>query len=69
MNEAGKVTELKCKPGQVINLTSADIKCALDCFFRKCTLEIKHFLKKKVYEKISEERNGILYYTGRILPS
>ena len=68
-NNAGEVTEFKCKPGIVINLTDVDIQVALDYFYRKSTLEIKHFSDKKVYEKISEEKDGILYYTGRILPS
>ena len=53
----------------IVNLTDLDIKFALDYFYRKSTLEIKHFAEKRVYEKISEEKDGILYYTGRILPS
>ena len=52
-------------------MSYAGIKGALDYFFRKCTLEVKHSIDKKVYEKICEERKGIfVYYTGRIfLPS
>ena len=51
-------------------MSDADNKGALDYFFRKCVLEIKHFIVKKVYEKICEERKGIIvYYTGRIQPS
>ena len=69
VNVADKVTELKCKPGMVVSLSDTDIEYALNYFFRKCTSEIKHFLDKKIYEKISQEKNGILYYTGRILPS
>ena len=68
-NNAGKITEIRCKPGMVVNLTDLDIKLALDYFYRKSTLEIKHFADKKVYEKISVEKDGILYYTGRILSS
>ena len=69
VNAVGKVAELKCKPGQVVSLTEEDIKFASDYFYKKCTLEIKRFLDKKFYEKISEEKDGILYYVGRILPS
>ena len=69
VNAVGKVTEVICKLGQVVSLSDVDIKCTLDYFFRKCTSAIKHFLDKNVYEKISEERKGILYYTSRILPS
>ena len=36
-------------------------------YFRKCTDEIKHFLPIKKYQHISNEINGILMYTGRIL--
>ena len=36
-------------------------------YFRKATLEIKHFLKESQYSKISKEVNGVLFYTGRIL--
>ena len=48
------IPEVKCKLGQVVSSS------ALYYFFQKCTLEIKHFIDKKVYEKICEERKGIL---------
>ena len=38
-------------------------------YFKKCTSEVKHFVNKKEYEKISVEKDGILKYEGRILPS
>ena len=37
--------------------------------FRKATMEVKEFLNMRVYNSISNEINGILYYTGRISPS
>ena len=37
--------------------------------FRKATEEVKEFLEPRVYDRISTEIAGILYYTGRILPS
>ena len=46
-----------------------ELQVAMDYFFRKATLEIKMFQKAKAYEKISVEKNGILYYSGRILPT
>ena len=58
-----------CPPGLVICLSDEDIAQALNYFFKKCTLEVRHFVDKKVYEKISEEKDEILYYKGRILPS
>ena len=59
----------QCKPGLVVSLSEDDLKTALDYFFRKATQEIKHFLDKRSYQKISKEIDGVLYYTGRILPS
>ena len=53
----------------VIPLTDAGINRALDYYFRKATLEVKNFVKKNVYQKISTEKDGILFYKGRILPS
>ena len=46
-----------------------EIKSAENYFFKKATAEIKHFLKENQYKRISKERDGILYYTGRILPN
>ena len=52
-----------------LNLTDADIQMSLDYFFRKGTEELKHFVNPKVYEKESVEKDGILYYTGRVSAS
>ena len=38
-------------------------------FFKKGTAEVKHFAQKRAYKDLSRESLGILYYTGRILPS
>jgi len=46
-----------------------DFQEALDYLFRKATMELKHFSHKDKYEKISLEKNEILQYTGRILPT
>ena len=53
---------------QVI-LSEEEIKNAENYFFQKATAEIKHFMKKNQYKRISKEKEGILYYTGRILPN
>ena len=37
-------------------------------FYRKATLEVKKFLKPSQYQNLSKEVDGILHYTGRILP-
>ena len=52
---------------QDVMLTDEEIQYSLDYFFRKATEEVKALVDQKVYENISFERNGILYYTGRVL--
>lgn len=59
---------LKCKQGLVVELPEVMVKDALAYYFRKSTLEIKHFLPEQKYSNISKEIDGILYYSGRILP-
>ena len=38
-------------------------------FFRKATAEVKHFLNVSQYKDLSIEKDGLLLYTGRILPT
>jgi len=52
-----------------VKLSINDIKDAENYFFRKATNEIKKFLKPSQYEKFSVEKDEILFYSGRILPS
>ena len=56
-------------PDRVVCLSDEEIRLSLQYYFRKCTSEVKHFVDKKDYEKISAEKDQVLYYTGRILPS
>ena len=37
-------------------------------FYQRATEEVKKFSKPSKYEKISSEKDKILYYTGQILP-
>ena len=50
-------------------LNGDDILKSKQYFFRKATQEVKHFNHNSKFKKISEEKDGILYYTGRILPT
>ena len=59
---------LNCPEGLVVELPEVRVKDALAYFFRKSTLEIKHFLPEQKYCNISKEIDEILYYSGRILP-
>ena len=62
------VNPFSYKSGNVcVVLTDEEIQYAMDYFFKKATQEVKHFVNRKVYENISVERNGILFYTGRVL--
>ena len=45
-------------------LSNNEVKLAMTYLFRKAREEVKQFLEPRVYEIA-----GILYYTGRILPS
>ena len=58
-----------CKQGLVVEITEEDLRVSLYYFFKKSTAEVKHFAQKRAYKDLSRESLGILYYTGRILPS
>ena len=62
-------SEKQFKTSRQLLVTEEEICQAQEYFFRKATLEKKYFLKETTYTNITEERNGILYYTGRILPT
>ena len=51
---------------KLINVQDEDIKSAKIYYFRKATAEVKQFHKKKL--KQFKEKDGILYFTGRLLP-
>ena len=59
----------QCPAGRVVRVSNDETKLALTYLFRKATEEVKKFVDKRLYESISYEVEGILYYTGRILPS
>lgn len=44
-------------------------KEAEDYYFKKATQEVIAFVPEQRYSKISQLKNDILYYTGRILPT
>ena len=48
-------------------ISDEEFQEACNYFFRKATLEVKHFNKPEYYEKIGFEQDNILYYKGRIL--
>ena len=49
-------------------LTDEEIALGRNYFFKKASAEVKQFQKESSYQRISAEKDGILYYTGRILP-
>ena len=52
-----------------VYITEREMKVAEKYFYRKCTLEIKQFVPVKKYEKFAKEKDEVLTYTGRILPT
>eukprot|EP00794_Sanderia_malayensis_P010652 gene10652-biopygen7789 len=58
---------------EIIHLTAIitpdEVSAAENYYFKKGSKEVIHFLPKTKYDKISSEKNGILLYTERILPS
>ena len=52
---------------QMVTLFEEEIKASQLYFFKKATAEIKKFVKLSNYQKISVEKDKVLYYTGRIL--
>ena len=58
-----------CRRGLTVQLTEELLLLSLVYYFRKATLEIKEFMPKNSCKKFSKEENGILYHTGRILPT
>ena len=52
-----------------IILTEEDINAGARYYHQKATNEVKHFVKDSKVEQISVEKEGIVYYSGRILPN
>ncbi|XP_066913063.1 uncharacterized protein [Clytia hemisphaerica] len=50
-------------------LSNEEIIRAEKYFYQKGTMEVQHFLPKSKYDKISQVKDNILMYTGRILPT
>ena len=54
---------------QQLLFKSEDVKDAENYFFLMATREVKHFQKESFYGKFTKEVDGILRYSGRILPT
>ena len=54
---------------RAVILTDKEINKAEQYFFKKGSLEVKQFVKQSKYKNITEDINGILTFTGRILPT
>lgn len=50
-------------------LTEDEISAAEKYYFKKASKEVHHFVSKSKYDKISTEKDDVLLYTGRILPT
>ena len=67
--KVSRTIKISCRKGLVVFLSKKDLANAWGSFYHKATLELKEFSSEKVYNKISVERGGILFYKGRILPN
>ena len=59
----------KCQSGLVVIIQNKLLDLAQQYFFRKATEEVKHFLPASKYKEFSVEKAGVLYFSGRILPT
>ena len=55
-------------PVPVLIIPEEQINNAKAYFYKKATAEVKHFVSLSKYKNMSMEKDGILLYTGRILP-
>ena len=65
LNDMGSFT---CAGGKVIEMSANMLKSAMFYFSLKASQEVKRFLDSGKYSNISKEMDGVLYYSGRILP-
>ena len=63
----GKYTPIDTSSGSIV-LTDEMLKASFYYFSLKATLEAKHFLGKGKYRNDTVEVDGVLYFSGRILP-
>ena len=63
----GKYTPIDTSSGNIV-LTDEMLKASFYYFSLKATLEAKHFLGKGKYRNDTVEVDGVLYFSGRILP-
>ena len=61
-----KSVSLKDDFQKFVMLTDAEVQHSLNYFFQKGSEEVKSFVHPKHYQNISMEREGILYFTGRV---
>ena len=54
----------KEESARLVSLSAEEIESAEMYFYRKATLEIYEFCKPKEYRSCSEEKDGVLYFTG-----
>jgi len=63
------IRSLKSKPSSALIISEKFTQEAERYFFQRGTHEVKQFAKPSKYINISKEKDGILHYSGRILPS
>ena len=59
----------KLQKSTISELSDEEINLSKQYFFKKATSEVKMYLKPSQYQQITTEKDEILYYNGRILPT
>ena len=59
----------KLQKPTISELSDEEINLSKQYFFKKATSEVKMYLKPSQYQQITTEKDEILYYNGRILPT
>ena len=60
VTQGANVFPFNCKKGLVVTINDDILMKSLNYFYKKATLEKKHFLDKKLYKNVSREKGGIL---------
>ena len=60
--------QISCKGGYIITIQDEMLRASFFYFSLKASLEVQHFVGKGRYKNITVDIDGILYYSGRILP-
>ncbi len=68
-NVKPELPEVPIEVRRAFLIPEGQLNDARNYYYKKATAEVKHFVNKSQYKDISVEKDGLLMYTGRILPT